>query len=181
MYESLATQGRERVHTGLAGIDSAKLKKLRNSQLKDCFNLIDDMRHKLEFVARIKGISFVDDAASRTTMSTWYALETLEGSVVWIANGAISSVQMSASFRRLRSLVEKKVVKIVCIGNNELYRNVFGDLVTDIESVTSIREAVEKAFYSNIDNAKILFSPAVENGISYSEQGDTFKREVNEL
>ena len=51
MYESLATQGRERVHTGLAGIDSARLKKLRNTNLRECFNLIDEMRHKLEFVA----------------------------------------------------------------------------------------------------------------------------------
>ena len=77
MYETLTTQGREKVHTGLAGIDSEKLKKLRSSHLRACFNLIDEMRHKLEFVARIKGISFVDDAASRSTLSTWYALETI--------------------------------------------------------------------------------------------------------
>ena len=70
MYESLATQGRERVHTGLAGIDSARLKKLRNTNLRECFNLIDEMRHKLEFVARIRGISFIDDAASRSPLST---------------------------------------------------------------------------------------------------------------
>ncbi len=181
MYESLATQGREKVHTGLAGIDSSRLKKLRNSQLKDCFNLIDEMRHKLEFVARIKGISFVDDAASRSSLSTWYALETIEGNVIWIANGAPSSINIAGQFRRLRSLVESKVKMIVCIGDSSMYQSVFGDLVQDIISVSTIGEGVNKAFYSNYENVKILFSPAVENGISYEEQGETFKHEVNEL
>lgn len=181
MYETLATQGREKIHTGLAGIDSAKLKKLRNNQLKECFNLIDEMRHKLEFVARIKGISFVDDAASRSTLSTWYALETIEGEVIWIANGAVNSNSVAINFRRLRSLVEKKVKMIVTIGDCSLYQSVFGDLVKDIVPAASIGEAVNKAFYSHLENVKILFSPAAENGVSYEEQGDTFKHEVNEL
>ena len=181
MYESLATQGRERVHTGLAGIDSSKLKKLRNSQLKECFNLIDEMRHKLEFVARIKGCSFVDDAASRSSMSTWYALETIEGNVIWIANGANAEIKQASTFKRLRPMVQTKVKMIVCIGDSTLYETTFGDIVDKIISVNSIGEAVRKAFYSETDEAKILFSPAVENSIPYDEQGDTFKREVNEL
>lgn len=181
MYESLATQGRERVHTGLAGIDSARLKKLRNTHLKECFNLIDEMRHKLEFVARIRGISFIDDAASRSPMSTWYALETIEGKVVWIANGAVNSIQKAAEFKRLKTLVESKVKMIICLGDSTLYQTVFGDTVKNIISVQTIAEAVNKAFYSSEENMKVLFSPSAENGISYESQGETFKHEVNEL
>lgn len=181
MYESLATQGRDQVHSGLAGIDSSKLKKLRSTHLKECFNLIDEMRHKLEFVARIKGISFIDDAASRSALSTWYALETIEGQIVWIANGAPFTPQRALDLKRLRTLVESKVKAIFCIGDSQLYQAVFGDLVHDIRSTSSIGEAVTKAFYSNHENMKILFSPALENGIAYNEQGDTFKHEVNEL
>ncbi len=180
MYETLAKQGTNVAHSGLAGIDSAKLKKLRNSQLKDCFSLIDEMRHKMEFVARIKGISFVDDAASRTTFSTWYALETIEGSVIWIANG-VSDSNYVDSYRKLHLLVERKVKKIICVGDSSVCQSAFGDVVSDISSVNSIGEAVHKAFYSNIEDSKILFSPSVENGVSYEEQGDLFKHEVNEL
>lgn len=181
MYESLATQGRESVHTGLAGIDSAKLKKLRSTQLRECFNLIDEMRHKMEFVARIRGISFVDDAASRSTLSTWYAMETVEGEVAWIANGAASTPQRVADMKRLRPLVDKKVRMIIAVGDSALYEAVFGDLVDDIRSVASLHQAVERAFYSDREELKVLFSPAVENGIGYEQQGDEFKREVNEL
>ena len=181
MYESLATQGRETVHTGLAGIDSAKLKKLRSAQLRECFNLIDERRHKMEFVARIRGVSFVDDAASRSTLSTWYALETIEGDVAWIANGAAATAQRVSDMRRLRSLVGKKVKMIVCLGDSSLYESVFGDLVQNIRSVATLREAVERTFYSEREELKVLFSPAVENGIAYEQQGDAFKHEVNEL
>lgn len=181
MYETLATQGRSRIHSGLAGMDATKLRSLRNAHLKECFNLIDDMRHKLEFVARIRGVSFVDDAASRTTMSTWYALETIEGDVVWIANGATKDSTTMIGYRRLRGLVQEKVKMIVCVGQSDIYREAFGDLVEHIEEVSTLGEAVHRAFYNELENTKVLFSPSAENGVSYEVQGEEFKREVNEL
>ncbi|MBP5190305.1 MAG: hypothetical protein J6031_05265 [Bacteroidales bacterium] len=180
MYETIATQTKEKVHTGLAGIDSSKLKALRSDHLKACFSLIDEMRHKLEFVARIKGVSFIDDAASRSPMTTWYALETVEGRVVWIANGA-NSMQRASEYRRLRALAESKVERIICLGNKALYQTIFGDVVKDITEVNTMAEAVTKAFYGCEENMKVLFSPSYENGISYEEQGESFKHEVNEL
>ncbi len=181
MYDTLLKQGQEKAHTGLAGIDSAKLKKLRNTQLKECFNLINEMRHKLEFVARIKGVSFVDDAASRTAFSTWYALETIEGKAIWIANGAAADSKHLASFGRLHQLVEAKVSMIVCLGDKGAFCQAFGDVVSNIVSVQEMGEAVRLAYRNGMENTKVLFSPAVENGVSYAEQGDLFKREVNEL
>jgi UDP-N-acetylmuramoylalanine--D-glutamate ligase len=181
MYETLASQGLEYTHTGLAGIDSSKLKRLRSQSLKECFNLIDEMRHKLEFVARIRGVSFVDDAASRTAMSTWYALETVEDNVVWIANGAPYSEAKINEYRRLRNLVEHKVKKIICIGDSALYQAAFGDKVSEIVSVGTMAEAVNNAFYGSNEKSKVLFSPAYENGVAFDEQGDSFKHEVNEL
>lgn len=181
MYETLTTQGREKVHTGLAGIDSEKLKKLRSSHLRACFNLIDEMRHKLEFVARIKGVSFIDDAASRSPLSTWYALETVEGKAVWIANGTNTNLQKAAEYKRLRALVEAKVERIICLGDSTLYRTIFDGLVKEISEVETMREAVAMAFYGSEENTKVLFSPSAENGVSYETQGESFKHEVNEL
>ena len=181
MYEALATQGRDKVHTGLAGIDSSKLKKLRSTQLRECFSLIDEMRHKLEFVARIKGISFIDDAASRTPLSTWYALETIDSSVIWIANGASMNNQRLNDLKRLRNLADRKVKMIICLGDSTVYKNVFGETVRYIVSVDTMREAVNAAFYSNMEDVKILFSPALENGVSFEIQGESFQHEVNEI
>lgn len=181
MYDTLLKEGQERAHVGLAGIDSSKLKKLRNTQLKECFNLIDEMRHKLEFVARIKGISFVDDAASRTAFSTWYALETIEGNAIWIANGAAADSKHLTSFARLHQLVGDKIRMIICLGDCGAYSQTFGDVVNNIVSVQNMSEAVHLAYRSGTENMKVIFSPAVENGVSYDEQGEMFKHEVNGL
>lgn len=181
MYETMTLIGEERVHNGLASMDSGKLRKLRSTQMKECFRIIDEMRHKLEFVARIKGISFVDDAASRSTMSTWYALETIEGNIIWIANQVPETAKAIADFKRLRPIVEKKVKMIVCLGETGLYNDLFGDRTDNIISACDLKDAVNKAFYSGYENIKVLFSPAAENGISYETQGEWFKREVNDL
>ena len=71
--------------------------------------------------------------------------------------------------------------RIICLGDKALYQTVFGDIVKDIIQVDTMAEAVTKAFYSSEENTKVLFSPSAENGISYEEQGETFKHEVNEL
>ncbi|MBR5028338.1 MAG: hypothetical protein IKX51_03855, partial [Bacteroidales bacterium] len=70
--ESLAKQGREKIYTGLAGIDTVKLKKLRNEALRQSFSSLNEMKYKLEFVARINGMEFINDASSRTPNATWY-------------------------------------------------------------------------------------------------------------
>ena len=181
MYESLATQGREKIYTGLAAIDSSRLKKLRSSHLRECFNLIDEMRHKLEFVARVRGISFIDDAASRSSLSTWYAFETIEGDIVWIANGASLERANISGIKRLRSLVQSKVKSIICLGDSTAFEMTFGDIVSDIRQAADMHEAVTMAFYTDREDYKVIFSPAVENGQPYEEQGDAFKHEVNEL
>ena len=59
--ETLATQGREKVSNGLAGIDVNKLNKLRNKNLRDCFSHFDDDPYRLKFTARIHGIEFIND------------------------------------------------------------------------------------------------------------------------
>ena len=90
--ESLAKQGREKIYTNLAEIDAAKLKKMRNETLRRCFSSFDDMKYKLDFVARINGMEFVNDASSRTPNATWYSLDTMEKPVIWIANGDVNDV-----------------------------------------------------------------------------------------
>ena len=69
--ETLVKEGRERTHIGLAGIDTQRLKAIRNASLRACFNRMEETRYRLEFVARIRGREYINDAASRTINSTW--------------------------------------------------------------------------------------------------------------
>jgi len=64
--ETLAKQGRDRIHTGLAGIDTQRLKAMRNASLRDCFKRLEETRYRMEFVARVRGREYINDAASRS-------------------------------------------------------------------------------------------------------------------
>ncbi|MBR5784915.1 MAG: hypothetical protein IKY43_07120 [Bacteroidales bacterium] len=176
--ETLATQGRDKVFNGLAGIDATKLKKLRNQNLRECFSHFEEEPFRLQFMARIHGMEFINDAISRTPNATWYSLETINNAVIWIANGDNNDTD----FTTLIPLALRKVRMLICVGkDNQKLHDVFSGIIPSIIDVETIKEAVSKALYSNVENATVLFSPACENGHPMSEQGKEFQKEVYDL
>ncbi|MDO4217369.1 MAG: hypothetical protein Q4D03_04250 [Bacteroidales bacterium] len=176
--ETLAKQGRESIHTGLAGIDSLKLRRLRNEQMRQCFNRFDEMPYRMEFVARIRGTEFVNDAASRSVNATWYALDSNEGKLVWIANGDDNQ----ADYSKLVPLAKEKVTMLVAVGNDtSRLHQAFDGEVPSVVDAHNIAEAVHLAFYRNIETPKVLFSPAGDNGSDAYTEGAQFTVEVNEV
>ena len=88
--ELLAKQGRDRIHGGLAAVDSSRLRQMRDQTIRTCFSRFEEADFRLEYVARIHGIEFVNDAAARSVNATWYALQRIEGDIVWIAGETAS-------------------------------------------------------------------------------------------
>lgn len=176
--ELLANQGRDRVHGGLAAVDSSKLRQMRDNALRSCFTRLEETSYRMEYVARIHGKEFINDAAGRSVNATWYALENTEGSIIWIAFGGADD----ADYTRLRPIALRKVRMLICVGNdNQHLHDAFKDVVSDIRDVESIGAAVHCACYSMVENAKVLFSPATRGGLSVETAGRIFRHEVNEL
>ena len=112
--ETITRQITSTNHSGLAAVNRAQLIKIRNQGLRDCFKHLDDIPQKMEFVARIQDKCFVDDAASCNVNATWYALESTEGPIIWIANGSSDSID----YRKLKTCVSQKVKMILCVGEH---------------------------------------------------------------
>ena len=176
--ELLANQGRDRVHGGLAAIDSTKLRQMRDNALRSCFTRLEETTYRMEYVARIHGKEFINDAAGRSVNATWYALENTEGSIIWIAFGGDNEVDYS----RLHSIALRKVRTLICVGSdNQHLHDAYEEVVSDIRDVERLGAAVHCACYSALENAKVLFSPATRNGLSDETAGRIFRHEVNEL
>lgn len=176
--EVLAKQGRKQIYNGLAGIDSAKLKKMRNDTLRTCFNRMDEMRYRREFVARIHGKTFVNDAASRSINSTWYTLESIEGPIIWIVNADGPAIDAT----KLLPSVRNRVRMMVCVGkNSEWLHRQFDSVVPVTMDTANIHEAVTRAFYNPIEEATVVFSPMVASQQSATDEGIHFHHEVNDL
>lgn len=176
--ETLATQGRDRIHTGLAGIDTQRLKAMRNASLKACFSRMEETHYRMEFVARIRGREYINDAAARTINATWYTLESTKGGLIWIADAPTTE----ADYSRLVPPALRKVRMLLVVGgDSECMRKTFSGIIPVIEVCPSMADALGKAYRYESDDVKVIYSPACDNGIPVEEQGETFRQEVNEL
>ncbi len=173
--ETLAKQGTN--HTGMAGLDTAKLKAMRNAGLRACFQRLDETRYRQEFVARILDREYINDAGARTVNATWYALESTQGGLVWIVCGT----EAATDYSRLVPVVLRKVRMMIVLGPAGQLKQAFNGVVPVIEECHSMRDALHKAYLYDATDVKVLFSPACNDGTPTSALGEAFRSEVNEL
>ncbi len=176
--ETLVPQSRDRVRTGLAGLDAHRLRTMRNASLRACFNRLEDTSHRLEFVARVCGREYISDAASRSINATWYSLESTQGGLIWIADAP----QEEADYSRLVPPALRKVRMLLIVGGDSpCMRRAFDGVVPSIEVCADMGEALRRAYHYEADDVKVIYSPACASDLAPYERGECFRQAVNEL
>jgi len=179
--EELALQGKHNVYNSMAAGISAKLVGIRKETIKKCLADFQNVEHRLEFVASISGIEFVNDSKATNVNSTWYALESMQNKVVWIAGG----IDKGNDYEILRQMVREKVKAIICLGiDNAKIHDAFSGDVETIVDVQSASEAVNMAYSLAESGDSVLLSPACASFDlfeNYEDRGHQFKAAVNSL
>jgi UDP-N-acetylmuramoylalanine--D-glutamate ligase len=138
------------------------------------------VEHRLEQVATISGISFVNDSKATNVDSVWYALQSVTPPIILIAGGR----DKGGDFTRLRELVGKNVKALVLIGEaEEKIEKALGDLVPTFHS-NSMEEAVELSFKKAGPKETVLLSPgcaSFDMFKDYQHRGEVFKVSVKNL
>jgi UDP-N-acetylmuramoylalanine--D-glutamate ligase len=138
------------------------------------------VEHRLEQVATISGISFVNDSKATNVDSVWYALQSVTPPIILIAGGR----DKGGDFTRLRELVGKNVKALVLIGEaEEKIKKALGDLVPTFHS-DSMEEAVELSFKKAGPKETVLLSPgcaSFDMFKDYQHRGEVFKVSVKNL
>ena len=179
--EELALQGKHNVYNGMAASISSRLIDIRKDTIKQCLSDFQNVPHRLEFVATIHGIDYINDSKATNVNSTWYALESMESEVVWIVGG----VDKGNDYTELSSLVEEKVKGIVCLGlDNSKVHKAFNNIVPNIIDAANMDEAIEFAGRLAQHGDSVLLSPACASFDlfeNYEERGAKFKESVYKL
>ncbi|MBR1799022.1 MAG: hypothetical protein IJ761_03870 [Bacteroidales bacterium] len=175
---TLTANNTTNTHKGLAGIDTDTLCKMRKAGLRQCFARMEDTRYRMEFVARIRGREYINDAASRSINATWYALESETGKLIWI----VDAYDPDANYTRLVDAANRKVQALLIVGvDDSALRTFFTDTIPEIAWFANMQEALHHAYYHPNEELKVIYSPASPNGMTATEAGELFNREVNEL
>ena len=125
----LALQGKHNAYNSMAASVSARIFDLRKELVRDSLSDYENVEHRLEFVAEIHGIKFINDSKATNVNSTWYALESVNEKMVWIVGG----VDKGNNYSILEPLVREKVKAIICLGtDNKKLLDYFGNMVPKI-------------------------------------------------
>ena len=161
----------------LAGIIAG----IKKNNIRECLQTFSGVEHRLEKFISIYGIEFINDSKATNINSTWYALESMNKPIVWIAGG----VDKGNDYNEIMDLVSMKVKAIVCLGkNNEKIINAFENKVEHIVEADSMANAVKAAYYLAHKGDAVLLSPACASFDlfkNYEDRGIQFKKEVRNL
>jgi UDP-N-acetylmuramoylalanine--D-glutamate ligase len=177
----LALKGKHNTQNSLAAGIAARIVEIRKSVVRESLEDFENVEHRLEFVAKVNGIEFINDSKATNINSTWYALETMENPVVWVMGG----VDKGNDYSELSNLVKDKVKAIICLGiDNQKIIKAFGHLVETIVEAGSATEAVAYAYRLAKKNETVLLSPACASFDlfeNYEDRGNQFKQAVRKL
>lgn len=177
----LALQGKHNAYNSMASGIAARLLDIRKEVIRESLSDFQNVEHRLEFVAKIHDIEFINDSKATNVNSTWYALESMEKPIVWIVGG----VDKGNDYSTLFEMVKQKVTAIICLGkDNEKLKKTFSGMVGEIVEVSSATEAVAQAYRLAKKDQVVLLSPACASFDlfeNFEDRGAQFKKAVKAL
>lgn len=179
--EELALPGRHNLYNSLAAGISANLLHIEKEDIRRALSSFQAVEHRLEPVATVKGVRFINDSKATNVNSCWYALESMDTPVILILGGK----DKGNDYTEIEQLVHNKVKAIVCMGvDNTPLHAFFDGKVAHIEDAGSMQEAVGKAYALATAGDTVLLSPCCASFDlfkSYEDRGAQFKECVRNL
>jgi UDP-N-acetylmuramoylalanine--D-glutamate ligase len=178
---TLTVKGKHNVKNAMAATMAAQLLKVRKEFIKESLSSFEGAEHRLENVAKIDGVEYINDSKATNINATFYALECMDKQTVWIVGG----VDKGNDYNDLLSLVREKVKAIVCLGlDNDKIKNMFSNVVDIIVETAGAEEAVKVAHKLSEKGDAVLLSPACASFDlfeNYEDRGRQFKAAVRSL
>ena len=177
----LILKGKHNQYNSMAAGITGSVLKIKKDVIRESLMDFQGVEHRLESALRIHGIHFINDSKATNVNSTWYALESIQSKIVWIAGG----VDKGNDYSELMDLVKEKVKALVCLGkDNSKLHKAFDGVIETIVDTDNMPEAVRTAYYLAVNSDTILLSPACASFDlfeNYEDRGWQFKKAAANL
>lgn len=176
--DELALVGNHNVANSLAASIAGKILKISNESIRNSLTTFQAVEHRLEQVAEINGVRFINDSKATNVNATYYALESMKQPTVWIVGGT----DKGNDYTEIEDLVKRKVKAIVSLGlDNQKIIDFFKEKKELIYSTSSMEDAVKTAKSLSKSGDTVLLSPCCASFDlfeNYEDRGNKFKKEV---
>ena len=176
--EERSLVGNHNIANSLAASIAGKILQINNESIRNSLMTFQAVEHRLEQVAEINGVKFINDSKATNVNATYYALESMKQPTIWIVGG----VDKGNDYTEIEDLVKKKVKAIVCLGiDNQKIIDFFQDKMESIYSTSSMQEAVKVSKSLAEKGDTVLLSPCCASFDlfnNYEDRGNQFKKEI---
>jgi UDP-N-acetylmuramoylalanine--D-glutamate ligase len=177
----LALKGKHNQYNSMAAGISARAAGIRKEKIRESFSTFEGLEHRLEYVATVRGVDFINDSKGTNLNSVWFALESMKQPVVLILGGQ----DKGNDYNEIMDLVQEKVRAIVCMGlDNAPIHKAFESVIKNIADTQSAKDAVNAAYALAEKGDVVLLSPGCASFDlfkNYEDRGTQFKEAVREL
>ncbi len=179
--KDFALKGRHNQYNSMAAGAASVAMDIKKEHVRESLQTFQSLDHRMEQVATIRGVEFINDSKATNVNSAWFALETMTKPTILILGG----VDKGNDYSIMHDAAREKVKAIICLGtDNEKLHKEFGGLVPMMVDVTTAEAAVQAAFRIATKGDVVLLSPACASFDlfkNYEDRGNQFKAAVKDL
>lgn len=179
--EELALKGRHNVLNSMAATIAANVLKIRKDVIRESLMTFKGVEHRLQYVATIKGVRYINDSKATNVNSCWYALESMTTPTVLILGGK----DKGNDYSEIDDLVREKCHTLIFMGlHNEKLHEHFDGFGLNIIDTDNLHDAVQGAYNAAHDGDTVLLSPCCASFDlfkSYEDRGEQFMNAVRAL
>jgi UDP-N-acetylmuramoylalanine--D-glutamate ligase len=177
----LALKGMHNAYNSMAAGLAASILEVKKDNIRESLKDFQGVEHRLEYVATVRNVVFVNDSKATNVNSCWYALQSMKTPVVLILGGT----DKGNDYTEIEELVSKKVKALIFLGvdNSPLHKFFDGkkDIIVDVQSM---EDAVNQAYNIAQAGDTVLLSPCCASFDlfkNYEDRGKQFKNCVRNL
>jgi len=165
----------------MAAVTAASLIGISADQIQTALQTFQNAPHRLEPVAQVKGVQYINDSKATNVDSVYHALGSFSAPIILILGG----VDKGNDYSQIEGLVAEKVKGIIAMGkDNSKIKDFFNNTNKLYSSVDNLESAVLTAAKWGEPGDIVLLSPACASFDlfkNYEDRGDRFKAEVYNL
>ncbi|GAA4004830.1 UDP-N-acetylmuramoyl-L-alanine--D-glutamate ligase [Hymenobacter fastidiosus] len=165
----------------MAAVLCARVAGLSDEQIEQGLGTFRNADHRLQLVAEIDGVRYINDSKATNVEASWYALDGIHQRIIWIAGGT----DKGNDYTSLVPLAHRRVEALICLGaDNEKLKAAFGSAVDHLEETRSMADAVRRAAGLARPGDVVLLSPCCASFDlfqNYEDRGRQFVQAVANL
>ena len=179
--EELSLTGKHNLYNSMAAGISANVAGIRKETIREALSSFAGVEHRLEKVAVVNGVEYINDSKATNVNSCWYALQSMKKKTVLILGGK----DKGNDYNEIAELVKEKCSGLIFLGaDNSKLLDFFKDYSLPIADTHSIEECVNAAYRMAKSGETVLLSPCCASFDlfkSYEDRGKQFKNLVCKL